>query len=154
VLHARAAEVDLAVLEASFFADLLGIVVIWQDGRIFRLVEDLKFFGSEFYLASGEFVVWLTGTETKNATHADHVFAAERLGLLYEFGAGMFKIEDHLAEAVSIPNVHEQESTTLIAIGVHPSVEGDCLTGIGKAWLTAGVRALEHGGGFRVKGQG
>ncbi len=152
VLHAWAAQVDVSVLEADFLVDLLGIVIIGQDGRVLCLVEDLKFFGSEFHLASGEFVIWLTGTETKNAAHADHVFAAERLGLLHEFGAGMFEIEDHLAEAVSIPNVHEQESATLVAIGVHPSVEGDCLTGIGKAWLSAGVRALEHGGG--VQGEG
>ena len=154
MLHARTPQVDVAVLESSFFADLLSVMIIGQDRWVFRLVEDLKFFGSKFHLASGEFVVWLTRTETKNAAHADHVFAAERLGLLHEFGAGMFKIEDHLAETVSIPNVHEQESATLVAIGVHPSVEGDCLTGIGKAWLSAGVRAFEHGGGFRVKGQG
>ena len=154
VLHAWAAQVDVSVLEADFLVDLLRIVIIGQDGRVLCLVEDLKFFCGEFHLASSELVIGFAGPLPKRPAHADHILTAEGSGLLHEVRVAMFEIEDHLAEAVPIPNVNEQESATLVAIGVHPSVKGDCLTGIGKAWLSAGVRALEHGGGFRVKGQG
>jgi hypothetical protein len=98
VVHALAAEVQVAVLEAEEFLDVLFFGDV--EGRGAGSVQDLKGRGVDFDAAGGQVRVLGAGlAEGDNAFSTDDVLAAEVFGLL-EGVRGFLGAEDDLTMPV------------------------------------------------------
>ena len=146
LLHARAAEVDVAVLEARLLADLVRLAVVGKDRRRLRRVEELELLGDEFDLAGREVRVRAARADADLAGHGDHILAAQRARQADEVGGGLLEVEDDLAEALAVAEVGEDQTPTLVAVGVDPTRERDRLSDMARPQGATHVRALEHKG--------
>lgn len=139
-LHAGAAEIDIAVLEASFFADV--DVVFHREGRGLGLVQDPELVDNNFHLAGGD--GWIDGIGAAlfdNAFDGDDVFVTDFFGAGVHGGIG-FHTEDGLGDAGAIAQVDEDDAAQ-IATAVHPAHQEDALAFVGQTQGAAIVRAFQ-----------
>jgi hypothetical protein len=143
VLHARAAEVEVAEGQAGLLAGHV-LFVRGDEGELGGLGEQLDGGDDDLDLAGGDLGVGLL-TLADGALDRDAVLVAEAGA---EFGGGVGRgalLEDDLGEARTVSHIDEDEALAVAAVGVDPAVEGDGLTGVLGAELAAGEGALHHG---------
>ncbi len=148
LLHAFAAQIEVAVLEAQFFVRFLVAVDLERRGLGF--VEDDEFRRHEFDGARG-LVRALRALEAllHRARDLEHPFRTHLLrGGEDRF---VFRLDDDLRETVAVAHVEEDEASVVTA-AVHPSADGDGLADVGIAEFSAGV-GTQHVG-ETIKGIG
>ena len=139
-LHAGTAQVKIAVLEASFLADVAD--VFHGEGRGLRLIEDPDLVDHHFNFAGGQVRVdGVGGALFDEAGDADDVFGAQ------VFGAGMglgeaLAAEDELRRTFAIAQVDEDDAAQ-IAAAMDPAHQQHALANVFEADGAAIVRAFE-----------
>lgn len=144
--HPGAAQVEVAVFHPQVFVRQFAVEL---EGKDVGFVDDGEAGGDDFDFAGAEFAV-LGAFEAFGdfAGDLDDVFVAEFVALGGEFGV-FFGAEDDLGEALTIPQVHEDDAA-VVAGGVDPTGEGDGLADVFGAELGAVVGAVgvrDHGRG-------
>ena len=137
-LHARAAQVEVAVLEAQSLVDV--VVGVYRERRHLRTIEHVQAIDADLDVAGRQPRVLGSGRPLANAAaHADDVFVAQLLGL---GEAGLLRVEDDLRDAVAIAQVDEDQAA-VIAAAIDPSVEFDRLSLVLDA-KTAARKPISH----------
>ena len=139
VLHLRASQVEIAILEPHFFVGdcLFGRRKRWK----LRVVQDQQVRRGDFDFAGDHFRVDRIGAAQADlADRGDDVFRAHVLGFGMAFGRKVL-IQHNLRNAVAIAQVEEDE-VAVIAPAIHPTHQRDGLAGVGGAQFAAGVSAL------------
>ena len=139
VLHLRAAQVEIAVLEAHFF---VGDCLFGRRKRgKLRVVQDQQVRRGDFDFAGDHFRVDRIGAAQADlADSGDDVFRANMLGFGMAFGRKVL-VQHNLRNAVAIAQVEEDE-VAVIAAAIHPAHQRDGFAGVGGAQFAAGVSAL------------
>ena len=145
-LHLRPAKIEIAVLESRLLADLLRLVVVGQDRRGLRLVEDLEFEAEDLDLPRVELRVRSAVALADRAADRDDVLATQALRGVHHVGRHVGEVEDDLGQAMAIPKIDEHQGLGVVAIGVDPSGEDDGLVDVFGTKGVAGMGPLEHGG--------
>ena len=122
VLHARAAKIQIAILESQRFVVIAFFVDV--ERRRLALVENGDAARFNLDLAGGHLRIHRAlGAIAHNALNGDHELVAQLVGdvvrVLVDLG-----IEHHLRDAKSIAQIDEDQSTE-IATSVDPSLQGD-----------------------------
>ena len=76
-LHARTAQVDIAIFQSGFFVDLVSVMLVWKNGRRFCFIEDLDFLCNQFHFAAGKFGIRTTCANANCSANSDHIFASQ-----------------------------------------------------------------------------
>ena len=139
VLHLRAAQVEIAILEAHFF---VGDCLFGRRKRgQLRVVQDQQVRRGDFDFAGDHFRVdRIRAAQPNLADRRDDVFRAHVLGFGMAFGRKVL-IQHNLRNAVAIAQVEEDE-VAVIAPAIHPTHQRDGLAGVGRAQLAARVSPL------------
>ena len=152
LLHCRAAEVEVAILEAELFVGL-GPLNVKRRSR--RGVKDLERISANFDRPRLEVRVFFSGQPSGNhAANSDDIsrcaaHASSRLELGAHFG-----LEDALSQAVAVANINEDQAAE-VAPGVHPAIEDDRLADVFERQIAAGMSPFEHDRrGFQPSCQG
>ena len=115
LVHDLTAEVEIAIFEADFFADLL----IQLERQGLRAIEELQLDGQEFHASGGE-----VGVHRPARTFADPSFDAdhELIAQPLRFPENLRRIgvEHHLQQPLAIAEVHENDSA-MVPPPVNPS---------------------------------
>ncbi|MCY1222952.1 hypothetical protein D9M72_350610 [compost metagenome] len=118
---ARAAQVEVAVLEAGFLAHL--DVLVDLEGQRIRGVEDGHLLGDDLDLAGGQRRVFVTLRTLRHRTDdLQDVLIAESV-------KDLFFADDHLGDARGIAKVNECH-TTVITTPAHPAGQGYGLSNV------------------------
>ena len=142
VHHLRPAQVQIAVFQADHLVHVH--VVLDEEGRGLGLVEADHFIAQHFDLARG-----LVGVEGFLVAHAhlavdvQHVLAAGGFGGGKGLLVAGFGIEDHLDDALTVPQVDEDEAA-VVAVALDPAAEGDFPAGVGGAQAAAVIGTFHH----------
>ena len=139
LLHGRAAQVKVAVLEAHLIADLLGVVDLKRGGL--RLGKDADVLGNDLDLAGRHLAVdRRLVARDQLAAHGYNELGAAGKGDVEQIGVDrLVKRALHDARAVA----HEQEQhAAVVAHAVDPAVDRDRLARVGQAQVAAHMRAL------------
>src|SRR5690242_18167400 len=113
VLHAWAAQIDVAVFKARVFLDVH--VVFHGEGRRARLVQDPELFDHQFHLSGGNGGIdILGGAQCERAFGGEDIFGGQKFGLLVHVRFGVF-VEDQLSDAFAIAQVNENHSAQIAA---------------------------------------
>ena len=140
VLHLRAAEVEVAVLEADLFVG--DGVVCDGEGRGLGVVEEEELVGDDFDEAGGHVGVGEAfSAETDFSFDGYDEFAAGGFGFGVGGGGG-FLVEDDLGDAGAVAEVEEYE-VAVVAATVDPAHEDDGLIILIDAEFAALMRALK-----------
>ncbi len=126
-LHARAAQVEVAVAQAH----LLGRLLLGCDDERRRLgtIENLELGGRNLDLTRRELRVLGPGRPAAHdPAHANDVLTAQRLGLPEHLTQRW--VEDDLRNPAAVPHVDEDQPA-VIAPAVYPAVELDSAAGVG-----------------------
>ncbi len=131
-LHARAPQIEIAVLQPQIFVD--GLVAVDGKGWHLRAVEDLERVGGDLDVAGRQpRILRSRGTPAHGAGDAQHVFVAQVLG----FGKSrVLRIEDDLGHALAIAQVDEDQAA-VVAAPIDPACELHGLAGIAGAQRSA-----------------
>ena len=139
-LHARAAQIHVAVLQADVFAD--ADFLFHGERRRARFVEDPDLRRHHFDFAGGQVGIHGLGRALLHrAFHRDHVFGAHLFGALVNGRIDIF-VEDRLGEAFAVAQVDEDHAA-VIAPPVDPAHQEDLLARVGGAQLAAGMGAAK-----------
>ena len=137
-LHARTAQIDVAILEARVFGDL--DVILHGKWRCERRIEYPDAVGDDFDFAGREIRIGVFGRAPRDLTFdGDHIFRAD----LFSAFVHIFRhagLEDDLGDAVAVAEIGEDDRT-VVAAPVDPSHQDGALAGISGAKLSAGVCA-------------
>ena len=134
VADAAAAQVEVAVFHADVIA-AVG-VVFDGEGRHFGRVEHREPADGYFDVAGGELGV-LAGALNHFAVDLNHIFAAERIGLLAECRI-VFRIECQLGYAVAVAQIDKRHSAKF-SNALHPAAECYFGSGVRQTQLAASV---------------
>ena len=137
-MHARAAQIQIAVAEPRLFSD--GPFVSELERRPPGLVEHPDAARQDFDLAGLE--LWIDGVgrpRLDETRHRDDIFGLELLRLVEQRPA---VTHDHLREAAAVAHVEEEERPE-IADPVHPSEQHHLSPIVGGAKLAAGMRPFQ-----------
>ena len=141
--HFRATQVEEAITQAGFFADVGELVE--RERRGFRFVQHFKLVAQHFDHARRHVGIGGTGRTQANLTgDLDHVFAAHAIGGSEGFSA--VRVEHHLGQTVTITDIEENHPTVVTAT-VNPSAKGNFLAFQAFVQLAA-IMAAHHGSGF------
>ena len=133
-LHLRAAQVDVAVLQAHFFIGQHGIG--GREGQRLAVVQQAQLVGDHFDLAGGDVLVDGAGVAQLDvADDGEHKLRAHGIGLVVHLGAG-FGGDDDLRDAAAVAQIEEDEVAE-IAPPVDPAHEND-------VWSRRQRRAARH----------
>ena len=140
-LQLGAAEVQVAILEASLFVDCDGVVGD-REGRGLRVIEEEEGVGDELDVAGGHVGVGEAfAAVAEDSGDGDDVLGTSGFG--FSVGNGRdFLVEHDLGDAGAVAEVEEDE-VAVVAAAIDPAHEGDGLAGVRAAEFAAGVRALE-----------
>ncbi len=144
-LERRAAEVEVAILEAFF---LRGVeVVLDLEGRGVGLVEDRELDRVDLDLAGRQARVHVRAAAEDRAADADDPLGSERLRevmrLLREIAvARELRVEDDLRDALTVAQIDE-DAAAMVAVARHPSEQDDFLAGVRCAQGAVVMRAFE-----------
>ena len=122
LLHLRASQIEVAVLEAHVLGQIL---VVHLERRRYRWVQDLDRPRQHFDFARNEVRVHRAGGPAPHQPgDLDHVFAADLLRRGKRFG--VIRIANNLHQALAIAQVDEYHAA-MVATAVHPSAHFDGL---------------------------
>ncbi|MCY1351842.1 hypothetical protein D9M69_381190 [compost metagenome] len=139
--HFRTAQVDEAVAQAGFLADV-GVLV-QRERRRLGLVQHFQLVAEHLDGAGGHVRVdRASRTLAHLAGDLDHVLAAHAIGL--GEGLGTIRIEHHLGQAFAIADV-EEDHPAVVAATVDPTAKSDFLAVQALVQLAA-IMAAHHGG--------
>jgi hypothetical protein len=137
--QARAAEIQVAVLQAHVFRDrrLVGD----RKRRRLRLVEDGQLLDDDLDLAGLELGIGRLGRAAPHAAgDADHVLRAQPLGLRHL--RRVVVVEDDLRDARAVAHVHEQQAAE-VAYPVDPAKQHHAGADVRRAERAAGMSASQ-----------
>ena len=144
LLHRLAAQVEVAILEAHLFGQVL---LVDHEGRRGGGIEDLELVGEHLdFPASQGGVHRALGAAADDPRHAQHELVAHAVGR--REGRGAIRVADHLHQALAIAQVDEDHAA-VVAPAVRPAEEGDALaqeTGVGEA-AVFGAHSCRYGDG-------
>jgi hypothetical protein len=125
LLHRLAAQVEIAVLQADVFVD---VVVVDLEGRRQAGVEDLQRLGQHLDHAGGQ--IRVLGAGRPGAHFADHLEDEFRAGLLGQLeGLRGVRVDDHLDRAFTVAQVDEDDPA-VVAAAMRPAAQGDDVAGV------------------------
>ena len=136
----RAAQIDVAILQARVFADVHGF--FHRERRRPRFVQDPT--RSAWISTSPVGMVGLMVSGVRSSTRPSMATTYSDRSLLravMDVGIQTF-VEDDLRHTVAIAQVNEDDLSE-VAAAMHPSHDDGALTGIFAAQLAAGVRATK-----------
>ncbi len=137
--HFRATQVEEAIAQAGFFADVRELVQ--RERRGFRLVQHFQFVAQDFDHARRHVGVGGAGrTQADLAGDLHDVFAAHPIGSGEGFST--VRIKHDLGQTITITDIEENHPTVVTAT-VDPSAKGNFL-----AVQLAAIMAAHHGRGF------
>jgi hypothetical protein len=141
--HFRATQIEVAILQAQLFVDLVGdFGIVHGERQDFRHVQHFKRLRHHLDFAGGNLgVVRAGGTLADFAGDADDAFAAQRRGLLEQFLGPIRRIEHGLGAAFAVADINEDEAAE-IAPGMNPAGERDGLPDVSRAQFVAMMRAF------------
>ena len=135
--HHLAAQIEIAVAQAHFLADLL--VELERQGL--GAVEELDALRDELDLAGGEVRVHGAGGPLAHrAGTAHHVLVAQPLG--FREHLGRVRVEDDLQQPLAVAQVDE-DHPAVVAPAVHPAGDRDLAAELLLVDLSAVMRAHE-----------
>ena len=141
--HFRAAQVDKAITQAGFFADV-GVFVE-RERRSFRFVQHFQVVAQHFDGAGGHVGVASTGrTQAHLAGDLHHIFAAHAVG--HGEGGRAIRVKHHLGQTFTVTDI-EENHPAVVTTTVHPTAKGDFLAVQGLVQLAA-IVAAHHDLGF------
>ena len=141
-LHARPADVEVAVLHAHRLA-LVRVVVVDVDGRGFRLVEQDRLAHKDLDAAGLElFVHGRLVAQGNLALHGEHVLAAQALAQGEGLLVAVLFVKDELDKARAVPEPDKDDGPE-VAGALHPTGEVDQLPGVGLVQLRTHVRSAK-----------
>ena len=148
-LHVGSPQVEIAVFEACFFSNIERVVR--QKGRGLGDIEDadrvaVDLDGPRF--DSGVDHALRPGLH--DPLHRQNRFVAQALGLVVGSGI-VLRIEDYLSNAVSVPQVYEDDPA-VVAPARRPTHEGNICADLGLVQGTAVVAALPVAQRFDMSG--
>ena len=138
VLHVRAAQVQIAVLQAQH---IVGLGVLHNfKGRGLRAGQQAQLGDVHLNVAGGD-LVGLALPLPDQAGGGDDVLRAEGRGLLKDILVGAV-VEGELDQAGAVPQVHKDQ-TAQVPLPLHPAAQGDRLACVAQTQLAAVVGAAE-----------
>ena len=136
--HARAAQVEIAPLEAKVFARFHAVLNL--EGRGLGRVQQLPFADHDFHFPGLEVGVdHALGAGAYLALHGKHVFRTQRASLFVGLG-GVLGAEHDLRQAETVAQVHKNQAAVVTPV-LHPAHEADFRPVVGPGQLTARVGA-------------
>ncbi len=141
--HFRATQVEISILQAQLFIDLVrDFGIVHGERQDFCHVQNLKRLRHQLDFAGRNLgVVRAGGTLSDLTRDADHAFAAQGRGLLEQFFGPIRRIEHGLRTALAVADINEDEAAE-IAPGVNPAGERDGLPEVSRAQFVAMMRAF------------
>ena len=139
VLHARAAQIEVAVLQPHLFGDRRVLVAIGNGGAFASLSSRISRASTSI---SPVFIFGFTASAARGTTvpmHRDDELRAQALGFVDE---RVVLAGDDLRHAVPVAEVDEDERAE-VAHPMHPAEQNDILADVGGGELAGGVRARE-----------
>ena len=129
--HFRAAQIQVAVFQARFFAvDLIGV----QRQRL-GAVDDLQRVGEHFHFAGSHiFIDLAVRTRTHGADDLDAELIAQVVGLVERHF--LVRIEEHLHDAFAVAHINKDQAAE-IATTIDPTTQSDFLAHVGQIQLPA-----------------
>ncbi|MDT4782522.1 hypothetical protein FQZ97_147810 [compost metagenome] len=141
--HFRATQVEEAIAQAGFFADVGELVQ--RERRGFRLVQHFQLVAQDFDHARRHVGVGRAGrTQANLAGDLHDVLAAHAIGSGEGFST--VRIEHDLGQTITITDIEENHPTVVTAT-VDPSAKGNFLAVQAFVQLAA-IMAAHHGRGF------
>ncbi|MNF99209.1 hypothetical protein D3C84_821000 [compost metagenome] len=139
--HFRATQVDEAVTQAGFLADI-GVFVE-RERRGLRLVEHFQLITQHLDGAAGHVGIACTvRAQAHLAGDLHHIFAAHLVG--DGKGLGAIGIEHHLGQTLAVTDV-EEDHPAMVTAAMDPTAKGDFLAVQALVQLAA-IMAAHHGG--------
>ena len=140
LLHARPAQVKIAVLEAKVF--LRVHVVVNVERRCLRAGKDLEFLCDHFIFTGLHLPVdHLRRAAGERALHRDHVFAADGFRKFKHFFGKVGFVEHDLHQPAAVAEADENERAQ-VAPGARPTHERHFLPDLLRRELAHAVRAF------------
>ena len=141
--HFGAAQIQVAILQAQFFVDLVGdFRVVHGERQHFRHVQHFERRDADFDFAGGNFgIVRAGGALADFAGDADDAFAAQRRGALEKFLRQIRRVKNRLRAAFAVADVNEDEAAK-VAAGMNPAGQRDRLPDVRRAQFVAMMRAF------------
>ena len=138
VLHVRAAQVQIAVLQAQH---VVGLGVLHDlKGRGLRLGQQAQLGDVHLDVAGGD-LVGLALTLPHQTGGGDDVLRAQAGGLLEDLLVGAV-VEGELNEARAVPQVHKDQPAQ-VPLPLDPAAQGDGLARVAEPQVAAVVGAAE-----------
>ena len=143
VNHFRPTQVEVTVLEPQFLVDLGGdLGVVDAERQHVGVVEHLELFGHDLDEAGVDLLVLrAVGADAHLAGDADDALAVKLGGSLEQLGRQVAGVKHRLRAAFAIADVDEKHPAQ-VAVGMHPTVEGDGLADVFVSYFVAVMRAL------------
>ena len=140
VLHAGAAEIQVAIFQAAFLGHLVMFIGHERGRGADR--ENVHGLDADFDRAGGELGVdQALAASGDGGADADDPFGAELAALFVNGLATKVGVEDELGQTVPVAQVDEDQSA-VVAVGMNPAGQFDFRTHVGRAELAAGVGAI------------
>jgi hypothetical protein len=145
--HARAADVEIAILEAQRLIHIVGRAADVK-GRILGRVQDRHLVGVHFDVAGGQVRVAQTfGPRRDDTLHLNDIFAARLAGVGVGVGR-LIRIDGDLGHAEAVAQIDEDQPA-MVATPVHPAGQRHTFANMRKVKFATSMR-LQHKTPFLV----